>query len=211
MNSTLLKTDMLTKCKAFNRSNKAKLRAKHLGFVVNEETPVFVSEQLTPRASRLYFLARNLIKSTSFTFCWTAYGNVYVRKNENSPIVTITNENQIKQLFGSAWLACNIRARIFSFIFFGILFLGSLNRAITCYIVNNFHPYSLTPITNRFKTSCIHSNFTTQKITTHSHPFTFTTNTPDIQEIYKLTHTNQIVPFFLIARFHLCGGLPHEM
>lgn len=102
LTSTLLKSDVLQKCKAFNTRNKEKLRAKHLGFVVTEETAVFVSEQLTPKASRLYFLARDLIKSTNFTFCWTAYGNVYVRKNENSPIISITNEAQIKQLFNTA-------------------------------------------------------------------------------------------------------------
>lgn len=79
--------------------NKTKLRAKHLGFTTQEETPVYVCEQLTPKAARLYFLARDLIKSTTFTFCWTAYGNVYVRKDENSPIIKITNEAQINQLF----------------------------------------------------------------------------------------------------------------
>ncbi|KAI5644497.1 hypothetical protein NE865_03386 [Phthorimaea operculella] len=97
--STLLKTDLLKKCKSFNVTNKIKLRAKHLGFVKNEETPIFVSEQLTPKASRLYFLARDLIKSTAFKYCWTAYGNVYVRKDDTSQIITITNEAQIQQLF----------------------------------------------------------------------------------------------------------------
>lgn len=101
LTSTLVKSDVLQKCKAFNLKNKEKLRAKHLGFVVHEETAVFVSEQLTPKASRLYFLARDLIKSTAFTFCWTAYGNVYVRKDENSKIITITSEAQIQQLFNT--------------------------------------------------------------------------------------------------------------
>ncbi|XP_063822891.1 uncharacterized protein LOC135072784 [Ostrinia nubilalis] len=97
--STTLKSELLQSCKTYNIRNKTKLRAKHLGFVTQEETPIFVSEQLTPKASRLYFLARDLVKSTTFTFCWTAYGNVYVRRDENSPIITITSEAQIKQLF----------------------------------------------------------------------------------------------------------------
>lgn len=101
LTSTLQKSDILQKCKTFNKHNNLKLRAKHLGFVVNEETAVFVAEHLTPKASRLYFLARDLIKSTAFVFCWTSYGSVYVRKDENSPIITITNEAQIKQLFSS--------------------------------------------------------------------------------------------------------------
>ncbi|CAG9118449.1 unnamed protein product [Plutella xylostella] len=72
MSSTILKTDLLKKCKLFNTMNKSKLRAKHLGFVTSEETAVFISEQLTPKSSRLYFLARDLIKSTEFKFCWTS-------------------------------------------------------------------------------------------------------------------------------------------
>ncbi|KAG7303560.1 hypothetical protein JYU34_012089 [Plutella xylostella] len=102
MSSTILKTDLLKKCKLFNTMNKSKLRAKHLGFVTSEETAVFISEQLTPKSSRLYFLARDLIKSTEFKFCWTSYGNVYVRKTENSPIITITSEAQINQLLQKA-------------------------------------------------------------------------------------------------------------
>lgn len=101
MTSTLQKTNILQRCKAFNIKNKTKLRAKHLGFVVHEETSIFVSEQLTPKASRLYFLARDLVKSTSFIYCWTAYGNVYVRRDENSPIITVTSEAQITQLYNA--------------------------------------------------------------------------------------------------------------
>lgn len=97
--STIIKTDLLHKCKLYNKLNKTKIRAKHLGFTMQEENPVFICEQLTPKASRLHFLARDLVKSTAFTFCWTAYGNVYVRKDENSPIITITNDAQIKQLY----------------------------------------------------------------------------------------------------------------
>ncbi|KAI5634022.1 hypothetical protein NE865_13272 [Phthorimaea operculella] len=96
--STSLKMDILKKCKVFNTMNRSKLRAKHLGFVTAEETPIFVAEQLTPKASRLYFLARELKKSMAYKYCWTAFGNIYVRKDDNSPIITINNEGQIQEL-----------------------------------------------------------------------------------------------------------------
>lgn len=89
--STLLKTDVLKMCKAFNNKHKSKLCAKHLDFRRFEDTPIFVSEQLTAKASRLYFLARDLVKSQSYKFCWTAYGKVYVRKEENSRIILRVN------------------------------------------------------------------------------------------------------------------------
>lgn len=96
--STLLKTDVLKMCKAFNTKHKSKLCAKHLGIRLFEDTPIFVSEQLTAIASRLYFLARDLVKSQSYKFCWTSYGKVYVRKDENSRIILIKSESQIQQL-----------------------------------------------------------------------------------------------------------------
>lgn len=102
LTSSILKTDVLKMCKAFNIKNKSKLRVKHLGFTKNEETNVFVAEQLTTKASRLFYLARDLAKSKGYKFCWTSYGRVYVRMNENTPIVTINSELQINSLFQSA-------------------------------------------------------------------------------------------------------------
>ncbi|KOB66608.1 Zinc finger DNA binding protein [Operophtera brumata] len=96
--STLLKTDILKMSKNFNVKHKTKLRALHLGFRTSEDTPIYVSEQLTARGSRLHFLARDLAKSKQYKFCWTAYGKVYVRKAENTPIIAIKTEAQVQQL-----------------------------------------------------------------------------------------------------------------
>ncbi|CAH0405866.1 unnamed protein product [Chilo suppressalis] len=66
LGSSILKRDILGKTKLFNTKNKQKLHAKHLGFTTNEDTPVFVTEQLTPKGARLFFLARDLSKSKSY-------------------------------------------------------------------------------------------------------------------------------------------------
>lgn len=96
--SSIKKTETLKLCRAFNVKTKTKICAKHLGFRTSEDTPVFVSEQLTPRGSRLHFLARDLAKSQQYKYCWTAYGKVYIRKTDNSPIISVTSEAQIQQL-----------------------------------------------------------------------------------------------------------------
>lgn len=96
--STIQKSDIIKQCKSFNIKNSQKLRAKHLGFTKNEETPVYVAEQLTAKGARLFYLARDLVKTKLFKFCWTFYGRVYVRKNENSPIIHINTEPQIQHL-----------------------------------------------------------------------------------------------------------------
>ncbi|KAL4714417.1 hypothetical protein ACJJTC_017712 [Scirpophaga incertulas] len=96
--SALIKNDILKMAKSFNLRSGSKLCARHLGYKSNEDTPVFLSEHLTARASRLHYLARDLAKSKGYKFCWTAYGKVYVRKSEQSPIILIKCEEQVHGL-----------------------------------------------------------------------------------------------------------------
>lgn len=96
--SSIIKNDILKAAKSYNIKHKNKLCAKHLGFKTQEDTPIYLSEHLTPKGARLYFLARDLAKTKSYKFCWTAYGKVYIRENEHSPIILLRNESQIHQL-----------------------------------------------------------------------------------------------------------------
>lgn len=96
--STLLKNEVITMSKAFNLKHKTKLRAQHLGFRTSEDTPIFISNQLTAKGARLHFLARDLVKRKLFKYCWTAYGKVYLRKNDNSDVILIRNEAQIQDI-----------------------------------------------------------------------------------------------------------------
>lgn len=97
--STIVKNDFLKMCKHFNiRNNNHKLAAKHVGCRTKPDMPIFVSEQLTIKGSRLYFLARDLAKTKNYKFCWTAYGKVYVKKDEKASKIAIKSEAQIQQL-----------------------------------------------------------------------------------------------------------------
>jgi type III secretion system FlhB-like substrate exporter len=97
--SVLVKTDLLKMAKSYNIRNKTnKLCAKHLGFKTQEDIPIYLSENLTRKAARLHFLARDLAQTKAYKFVWTSYGKVYVRKNELSPIIFIKSEQQVHQL-----------------------------------------------------------------------------------------------------------------
>lgn len=97
--NTFIKSDILKAAKTYNNKYKSnKLSAKHLGINSNPETPIYISENLTPKASRLFFLARDLKTTKNYKYCWTNYGKVYLRLDDTSPIVTITSESQIQQL-----------------------------------------------------------------------------------------------------------------
>ncbi|KAJ8718411.1 hypothetical protein PYW08_002648 [Mythimna loreyi] len=97
-NSAIIRNNILKSCKAFNTKQKLKLCAKHLDIRTNEDTPIFITEQLTAKAARLHFLARDLVKSKSYKYCWTSYGRVYLKREDDSPSILIKTEAQIHQL-----------------------------------------------------------------------------------------------------------------
>lgn len=101
LGSSILRNELLTKVKHFNITNKQKLRAKHLGHKTNGEQPVFISEQLTQKNARLFFLARDLVKTRKYKYCWTSFGKVYLRQDDTSRIIQVINESQIHQLLQS--------------------------------------------------------------------------------------------------------------
>lgn len=97
-NSALLRNDFLRMAKSFNIRNKSNICTKHLGLKLNEDTPIFLSEHLTAKGSRLYYLARDLRKSKGYKYCWTSYGKVFIRKSDQSPVILVTNEEQVHHL-----------------------------------------------------------------------------------------------------------------
>jgi hypothetical protein len=101
LGSSILRNELLMKVKHFNVKNNQKLRAKHLGYKTNEEQPVFISEQLTQKNARLFFLARDLVKNKKYKYCWTSFGKVYIRQDDNSRIIQLINESQIHNLLQS--------------------------------------------------------------------------------------------------------------
>lgn len=104
LNSKINKDNIIKSAKTYNIQNKTKrLGASHLGFDTNADSPIFINERLTPKASRLYFLARDLKKSKGYKHCWPSNGRIYVRKTDDSPVIWITSESQVQLLFNE-WL-----------------------------------------------------------------------------------------------------------
>lgn len=98
LNSVLSKERVLRAAKKFNSENKSnKLNSKHLG-LEGLEKPVYISENLTPKARRLFFRARELKRSKAYLFCWTSNGNVFIRKSEDDPAIPVESELQIDRL-----------------------------------------------------------------------------------------------------------------
>jgi septal ring factor EnvC (AmiA/AmiB activator) len=99
--STIFKGNYLTAVRAHKlnsiRYKTEQLNTAHLG-LDGQKAEIYISEHLTPRAARLYFLARELRKSMDYEYCWTSNGLVYLRKTQGEPYIVIKNETQLHQL-----------------------------------------------------------------------------------------------------------------
>ncbi|KAG7295252.1 hypothetical protein JYU34_022252 [Plutella xylostella] len=101
LSSYIQKTNLIKGAKSYNSQNKNnRLSTLNLGMKC-DSTPVFLSDPLTQKGNRLFYLARELSKAQNLKFCWTNLGNVFIRKDENSPIVKIINESQIQRMYES--------------------------------------------------------------------------------------------------------------
>lgn len=97
--TVLLKEKLISAVKLFNKTKKKgeKLNTSHMKLQCPQK-PIFISETLTYRTQRIFFLARNFQKTHGYTFCWTSHGVVYLRKNENTPQIKINSEAELENL-----------------------------------------------------------------------------------------------------------------
>lgn len=95
--NTWSKSNFLRAVKQYRKSRSDQLNSKNLGFV-DQSVPVYISERLTAKAKRLYFLAREFAKSEEFAHCWIANGKVFLRKKDGEPFVVVKNEERLHSL-----------------------------------------------------------------------------------------------------------------
>lgn len=99
--STLFKGNLLAAAKnhklAAIRFKTEQLNSSHLG-VEGPKTEIYLSEHLTPLASRLFFVAREFRKTMGYDYCWTSNGLVYLRKKQGEPYILVRSEDQLQLL-----------------------------------------------------------------------------------------------------------------
>lgn len=96
--NTLTKYDLLASAKNFNKRNPDhKLNSSHLGFE-GAVSPVYIAEQLTSQAKKLFYVTRNFAKANQYTHCWTSNGRVLLRKGKDTPHILVKNDQQLHQL-----------------------------------------------------------------------------------------------------------------
>lgn len=96
--SVITKQNIIKKTRHFNNNNKQnKLNTTHLK-MEGPGKPIYLSEKLTPKNQRLYYLARNFAKDNEYKYCWTSYGKVYLRQDNGRKPILINCEEDLSNL-----------------------------------------------------------------------------------------------------------------
>jgi hypothetical protein len=98
LNSVLLKEKLLKSLKDYNNCHKGnRLSTEHI-HIQGTNQPIFLSDNLTPKMRRLFFLARSFASSNDYMFCWVTRGQIYLRKKEGENTIRIDSEADLAKL-----------------------------------------------------------------------------------------------------------------
>ena len=59
---------------------------------------VFINENLSRETKILFRKANDIKKKLSWKFIWSNYGIIFLRKNEDSKVVRVTTESDLKNI-----------------------------------------------------------------------------------------------------------------
>lgn len=96
--SAVTKDAIIKKVRHFNKANKNnKLNTTHLK-IDGPTKPIYLSEKLSTKDQRIFYLARRFADSHDYKFCWTSYGKVLMRKTDGAQHIIIKNEADLENL-----------------------------------------------------------------------------------------------------------------
>ncbi|KOB76235.1 Zinc finger DNA binding protein [Operophtera brumata] len=96
LTSALLKEKMIAMYRKFNKGS-SKLTTEHI-HLSGPPKQIFISENLSPKMKRLFYLAREFAKSNDFMFCWVSHGKIFLRRRENGPLFRVVNETDLGKI-----------------------------------------------------------------------------------------------------------------
>lgn len=79
VSTPIIKAKILKAVREYNPKNKPTTLNTSCIDKINETKPTYVSECLTIKTKKLFYLTREFAKTENYTFAWTANGKVYLR------------------------------------------------------------------------------------------------------------------------------------
>lgn len=96
--SVLPKEQLIRKYRDYNKSNKTSKFNTETLHIKGPRKPVFISENLSPKMKRLFYVSKEYARTNSFDHCWLSNGKIFLRKKEGQAAVHIKGEEDLKIL-----------------------------------------------------------------------------------------------------------------
>lgn len=96
--SVLPKEQLIRKYKDYNKSNKSSKFNTETLHLKGPRKPVYISENLTPKMKRLFYVSKEYARTNSIEHCWLSNGKIFLRKKEGQAAVLIKGEDDLKIL-----------------------------------------------------------------------------------------------------------------
>ncbi|KAJ8704357.1 hypothetical protein PYW08_013081 [Mythimna loreyi] len=93
--SNLRKEKFIQMYKKYNKEN-SKLSTETLK-ISGPSKPVFVSENLSPKMKRLFFLARDYASTNDYRYCWIKNGKIFMREKDGAQHIMIKDESGLSK------------------------------------------------------------------------------------------------------------------
>ncbi|CAH0405907.1 unnamed protein product [Chilo suppressalis] len=94
--SVLIRDKVIEKFKIYNK-NKGKLTTETLK-ISGPAKPIFISENLSTKMKKLFYLCRDFVKLNNFKYCWVSHGKIFLRKTDGTDHHMIKCENDLTNL-----------------------------------------------------------------------------------------------------------------
>lgn len=90
--------NIISAFKRYNKDNKSRPLNNHDQGIGGQTCNVYVAEHLAPEIKELHNAARQMAKQKSYRYVWVKYGRVYVRKDDNSNAINISDTLTLNKL-----------------------------------------------------------------------------------------------------------------
>lgn len=98
LSSQRLRDLLLSSVTRYNKAHpQDKLASTHIG-LTGETRRIYLAEHLSPEAKELHSAARKFSKAHAFKFVWARFGQIYIRKDEQSPAVHVKSVDSLNKL-----------------------------------------------------------------------------------------------------------------
>ncbi|KAL0809161.1 hypothetical protein ABMA28_011394 [Loxostege sticticalis] len=94
--SVLMRDRVIEGYKKYNKNN-SRLTTESLR-ITGPVKPIFISENLTSKMKRLFFLTRDFAKVNEFKYCWVSHGKIFLRKSDGLSLCPIRSESDLNKL-----------------------------------------------------------------------------------------------------------------